>query len=219
MISVSGVTKTHGGRRILDHLSFDVEKGSCTGIFDADLGGHKILLRILATLTPPSAGQVSIGGIDVVRNPLRARRHISYVSAAAPEIYASGQLRVREYLWMVLCARGIANQLRAREAATELGLNLDERIARLNAQDAWLLAMATAIGVSPDVILFELPRCAAAPSIHAALARLIRAAIENGAAAVGIAEEPQYLVAVADRILLLENGCLKAPPAEIVSLQ
>jgi ABC-2 type transport system ATP-binding protein len=78
-IKAQGLTKSFPGVRAVDGLSFDVSAGEIFGLVGPDGAGKTTTLRMLAGIMPPDAGNASIAGCDVVRDPERAKHYISYM--------------------------------------------------------------------------------------------------------------------------------------------
>lgn len=66
------------GRRILDDVSLTVDSGSTVAVVGPSGAGKSTLLRVVAGITAPTAGSVSIDGIDVTHVPPH-RRHIGFM--------------------------------------------------------------------------------------------------------------------------------------------
>jgi ABC-2 type transport system ATP-binding protein len=101
-IRVENLVKVFGRRfrasaaiRAVDHLSFAVERGAIFGLLGPNGAGKTTTLRILTTLVRPTAGQVSVLGYDVERQPRDVRRNIVVV---IQEHAAELLLSVRENL-------------------------------------------------------------------------------------------------------------------------
>jgi ABC-2 type transport system ATP-binding protein len=79
-IEAEGLTKTYAkGVRALDGVSFSVESGSVFGLLGPNGAGKSTTVKILTTLTAPTAGRAIVAGHDVVREPLRVRQAIGVV--------------------------------------------------------------------------------------------------------------------------------------------
>jgi ABC-2 type transport system ATP-binding protein len=82
-IIVNNLVKTFGSRvrpiRAVDDLSFSVQRGSIFGLLGPNGAGKTTTLRIMTTLTRPTAGAVEVLGYDVVLQPLEVRRRIGVV--------------------------------------------------------------------------------------------------------------------------------------------
>jgi ABC-2 type transport system ATP-binding protein len=78
-IVADGLTKSFPGVRAVDALSFDVCAGEIFGLVGPDGAGKTTTLRMLAGIMPPDAGNATVAGFDVVRNPEGAKHALSYM--------------------------------------------------------------------------------------------------------------------------------------------
>ena len=78
-IVVEGLTKSFPGVRAVDALSFDVRPGEIFGLVGPDGAGKTTTLRMLAGIMPPDAGQATVAGFDVRRDPEGAKHALSYM--------------------------------------------------------------------------------------------------------------------------------------------
>jgi ABC-2 type transport system ATP-binding protein len=62
MITVSGLTKTYGGRRVVDDVSFDLEPGTVTGFLGPNGAGKTTTMRMITGLVPASSGGALVAG-------------------------------------------------------------------------------------------------------------------------------------------------------------
>ena len=75
-ISVTGLRKSYGEHVVLDDVDLSVAEGSIFSLLGPNGAGKTTIVRILATLTPPDAGEVVVGGHDLARNPNAVRASI-----------------------------------------------------------------------------------------------------------------------------------------------
>ncbi|HKW23119.1 MAG TPA: ATP-binding cassette domain-containing protein, partial [Ktedonobacterales bacterium] len=78
-IVVTRVRKAYGLRPVLRDVSFEVAAGQCAAVLGPNGAGKTTLLRILATLTRPAQGSVSIAGYDALHEAHSVRRLVGYV--------------------------------------------------------------------------------------------------------------------------------------------
>jgi ABC-2 type transport system ATP-binding protein len=78
-IKAEGLTKSFPGVRAVDSLSFDVRAGEIFGLVGPDGAGKTTTLRMLAGIMPPDAGNATVAGFDVVRDPEGAKHSLSYM--------------------------------------------------------------------------------------------------------------------------------------------
>src|SRR5579884_2103499 len=84
MIKVQALTKVFGSKRAVDGISFSVERGEVLGFLGPNGAGKSTTMRMLTGFIPPSAGKVSVGGFDMLTNPIAAKRLIGYLPESAP---------------------------------------------------------------------------------------------------------------------------------------
>ena len=109
--------------RAVDDLSFSVRRGSIFGLLGPNGAGKTTTLRIMTTLTRPSAGSVAVLGYDVVRAPLEVRRRIGVV---IQEQAADLLLNVRDNLLTFARFHGSAGpavRARAEQVMAQFGID------------------------------------------------------------------------------------------------
>lgn len=79
IIEVSELVKRYGDLTAVNGISFAVKEGEVFGFLGPNGAGKSTTINILSTLTPPTSGQVRLGGFDVVREPGRVRSSIGLV--------------------------------------------------------------------------------------------------------------------------------------------
>ena len=84
MITVEKLTKRFGPKLAVDNISFSVQKGEVLGFLGPNGAGKSTSMRMITGYLPPSAGNVSVCGFDVVDEPLKSRRRIGYLPENAP---------------------------------------------------------------------------------------------------------------------------------------
>ncbi len=80
MIEIHHLRKEYGGTIALENLHLEIPEGEVFGLIGPNGAGKTTLIRILATLLEPTYGQVRIGGIDVLEDPLKIHPLIGYMS-------------------------------------------------------------------------------------------------------------------------------------------
>ena len=75
-LSVDHLTKSFGGRKAVDDVSFALPEGAFLSVFGPNGAGKTTLLRMLATLSRPTEGTITLAGIDVKEEPERVREAI-----------------------------------------------------------------------------------------------------------------------------------------------
>ncbi len=84
MIRVENLSKFFGTKRAVDGVSFSVERGEVLGFLGPNGAGKSTTMRMLTGFIPPTEGKVTVGGFDMVENPIPAKRLIGYLPENAP---------------------------------------------------------------------------------------------------------------------------------------
>lgn len=79
MIEISGLNKDYSGKKVIDGLDLEIERGELFGFLGPNGAGKTTAIRILTTLTKPSSGIVAINGIDVAREPEKVKSEFGIV--------------------------------------------------------------------------------------------------------------------------------------------
>ncbi|MBM3775169.1 MAG: ABC transporter ATP-binding protein [Acidobacteria bacterium] len=80
IITAEGLTRRFGNLTAVDGLDFEVEAGEVFGLVGPDGAGKTTTLRMLCGLLEPSAGKVTVAGIDVAAHPQQAKDRIGYMA-------------------------------------------------------------------------------------------------------------------------------------------
>ena len=110
-IEISGVSKRYGRVLALDDISLNVPRNTLFALLGPNGAGKTTLMHILSTLLQPDSGTALVAGIDVVRQPLQARRRLGIVFQ---EPSLDDRLSVRENLDLHGLVFGVPRKLRRR---------------------------------------------------------------------------------------------------------
>lgn len=109
MIEINNVSKTYGKKRSLANVTLTVESGEVIGLLGPNGAGKSTLLSILSTITAPSSGNVTIGGLSLKKNQKAIREVIGYVPQ---DIALWEELSVKENMkmWSKMTSRSLSNE-------------------------------------------------------------------------------------------------------------
>ena len=175
MIRANDLVYEYPGMRALDAVSFVLPRASVTALVGPNGAGKTTLLRCLAGLDEPYSGSVEVAGIDVLKHPRDAHRHIGYL----PDhfgLYA--ELSVRQCLRYAALARGLdgaAVETRIEEVAAQLEITekLSDKAGSLSRGQRQRLAIAQSIVHRPSVLLLDEPASGLDPESRASLSSLM----------------------------------------------
>ncbi|MCX7816795.1 MAG: ABC transporter ATP-binding protein [Syntrophales bacterium] len=63
----------------VDNVSFEIKEGTITGLFGSDGSGKSTMLKMLATVIPPTSGRITIFGLDPIQNRKKVKNLIGYM--------------------------------------------------------------------------------------------------------------------------------------------
>ncbi|CAN5855850.1 ABC transporter ATP-binding protein [soil metagenome] len=105
MISIQGLTKYYGAQKAVDGLTLEVPPGMIVGLLGPNGAGKTTTLKMLTGMLKPDAGTALICGVDVVTDPIAAKRLLGFVPDSGAVYEALTGL---EFLLMVAALYGIA---------------------------------------------------------------------------------------------------------------
>ena len=79
VLDLSGVSKRFASIPALNNVSLNVRRGTVTGLIGPDGAGKTTLMRLIAGLLVPDSGQISVLGLDAVKEPLKIQHVIGYM--------------------------------------------------------------------------------------------------------------------------------------------
>lgn len=156
-INISGLSKSYGSLKALDGISLSVDRGELFGLIGPDGAGKSSLYRILATLTRPDEGHVSVCGLDTVRDYGKIRSRIGYM----PERFSLYQdLTVSENLRFFASLFGVSlrdNFDLIAPVFSQLERFPDRKAGALSGGMKQKLALSCALIHRPEVLLLDEP--------------------------------------------------------------
>jgi putative ABC transport system ATP-binding protein len=198
-------------------VSLDIMPGEFLLLMGPSGSGKTTLVSILGGILTPSAGAVNAFGVQVTslsaRDLARFRlRHVGFVFQGF-NLFAA--LSARENVQLALALKGVRDasaRAQARDLLDEVGLAAKaERLPRdLSAGEKQRVAIARALAGSPPLIMADEPTASLDSDNGRHVTELLRAlAKDRGCAVLTVTHDPR-IIDVADRIVHLEDGALKA---------
>ncbi len=159
MIEVHQLTKRFTGRPAVEDISFHVGRGEVVGFLGPNGAGKSTTMRMLTGYLPPTSGTASVGGHDVFKNSLKARREIGYMPESVP-LYED--MRVSEYLTFRGALKGLSGATlkeRAGKVSELTGLKDVQRkmIGSLSKGYRQRLGLADALIHKPRLLILDEP--------------------------------------------------------------
>ena len=76
MITAKNLTKKYARNTAVDHISFEIQKGQIVGFLGPNGAGKTTTMRMLTCFLPPTSGDATVAGFDVLEQPLEVKRRI-----------------------------------------------------------------------------------------------------------------------------------------------
>jgi phospholipid/cholesterol/gamma-HCH transport system ATP-binding protein len=214
LFEIRDLRKSYGAKEVLKGLDFAVERGECLVILGRSGSGKSVTLRLLIGLDPPDGGSIRFDGRELVglseRELLPVRRRVAM-------LFQSGALFDSMSVF-----DNLAFPLREHRAVAEEDLEL--RVAQLlelvhlpgiesklpsdlSGGMKKRVALARALALEPETLLFDEPTTGLDPMTSASIARLIRETRDRLQTTVIVVTHDLALARrVADRIAFLDQG-------------
>jgi ABC-2 type transport system ATP-binding protein len=212
-VHVDGLVKEYGPVRALAGVSLDVQPGEVFGLLGPNGAGKTSLLRILVTLSLPTAGSVHVFGHDVVTEATAVRSTLGYLPQ---QLSVDGALTARENVWLFAGLYDIPWGKRAervREALAKLGLSdaADRLTSTFSGGMVRRLELAQALVHHPRLLALDEPTVGLDPIARGDFWERIRELRESEGTTVLVSthymEEAEEF---ADRVALLHHGRVRA---------
>lgn len=158
MIKVSHMSKYYGEYPAVLDISFTVEEGETVGLLGPNGAGKSTTMKVLTGFTPPTSGEVSIGGFDITKNSFDVRKMIGYLPESVP-LYSD--MSVIEYLQFMAKLRGMKEGIVKRVSEvieiTGLGEYRKVLIGKLSKGYRQRTGIAQSIVHNPKVLILDEP--------------------------------------------------------------
>lgn len=162
-VSVRDLTKRYGARTVVDHIALDLAPGRICGFLGPNGSGKTTTLRMICGLLIPDAGSGSVLGMDLLRDRLRIKSQIGYMTQ---RFGLFEDLTIRENLRFVADVHGLANARDAVDASLDrLGLasRADQLAGSLSGGWKQRLALAACVLHNPRILLLDEPTAGVDP--------------------------------------------------------
>lgn len=207
MIEVSGLTKRFGDTVAVNNLSFAVKQGEVLGFLGPNGAGKSTTMKMISGFLTPDHGTVKISGIDIEREPVKAKSCLGYLPEGMP-LYSD--MPVHSFLAFIGRIRAIPPADLAARIATvvedvQLGEVLTEPIASLSKGYKRRVGVAQALLHDPPALVLDEPTDGLDPNQKDQVRSLIENIAQNKAIILSthILDEVE---AVCSRVIIIDRG-------------
>ncbi|HKU70184.1 MAG TPA: ATP-binding cassette domain-containing protein [Burkholderiales bacterium] len=218
MIKVENLVKAFGAKLAVNDISFTVERGEVLGFLGPNGAGKSTTMRMVTGYIPPTSGRITVGGHDIVDDPLAAKRLFGYLPENAPG-YAD--MTVHGFLSFCAELRGLRGDARRKAVhrAVELCFLepvLYQDIDTLSKGYKHRTCLAQSLIHDPEVLIMDEPTDGLDPNQKHEARNLIKSMGANKAIifSTHILEEVE---AACTRVIIIDRGRIVAngTPAEL----
>jgi ABC-2 type transport system ATP-binding protein len=208
-IEVKSLTKVYGTQRVVDGISFSIQKGEIVGFLGPNGAGKSTTMKMITGYLQPDGGQATVSGIDVTREPLETKKRIGYLPESNALYY---DMFVREYLQFVAEVHGIDGKKAAIERVIETtGLTPEshKKIGQLSKGYKQRVGIAAALIHNPEVLILDEPTSGLDPNQIVDIRQVIK---EQGKDKIVLFSSHilQEVEAICDRVIIINKGKIVA---------
>ncbi len=210
MIRTERLTKAFGGKVAVDALDLEVHRGEFFCFLGPNGAGKTTTIKLLAGLLHPTSGRACIGGFDVARQPVEAKRLLGYVPDQ-PFLYE--RLTGRELLRLVaglyrLDGAGLDARIGDLLATFDVADVADELIADLSHGMRQKLCFAATFLHEPQVVVVDEPWVGLDPRSIRTVRTYLQARTREGLTVFMSTHTLSIVEEVADRVGIIHRGRL-----------
>ena len=206
MVKVEHLVKRYGANYALNDVSFEIGEGEIVGLLGPNGAGKSTTMNILTGYLSTTSGAAYVGGINILENPIEAKKYIGFLPEQPP-VY--GDMTVLEYINFVYELKG-AEQPREEHISDILAtvklLDVKNRLIRnLSKGYRQRVGIAQALVGDPKVIIFDEPTVGLDPKQILEVRNLLRSLGKKHTVILSthILSEVQ---AVCERVIIINKG-------------
>ena len=203
MIEVKNITKKYGSQVAVNNISFKIQKGEIVGFLGPNGAGKSTIMKIINSYISSDAGIVTVGGIDVFKNTVGAKKKIGYLPENNP-LYT--EMYVREYLeYVANIYKTPFSEIENAIKKTGLLKEANKKISELSKGYKQRIGLAAAIIHNPDYLILDEPTTGLDPNQIIEIRNLIK---EFGKEKTVLLSTHimQEVEAMCDRVIIINNG-------------
>jgi octopine/nopaline transport system ATP-binding protein len=225
-LEISGLVKRFGPLEVLKGLSLSARDGEVIAIIGSSGSGKSTLLRCINMLEVPEEGVVKVAGEEIILKPKRGggrepkdQKHIDRIRTRLGMVFQSFNLWSHLTVLQNVIEAPVHVQKRAKADVIPEARAILEKVGIADKADAYpsqlsggqqqRAAIARALAMRPNVMLFDEPTSALDPELVGEVLRVIRALAEEGRTMLLVTHEMRFAREVASRVVFLHRGTVE----------
>ena len=212
MINITNLHKNFGDLEVLKNISTEIKKGEIISIIGPSGSGKSTFLRCINKLEEPSSGHIYIDGMDLMDKNTDINKIRERVGMVFQHFNLFPHMTVLDNLTL----SPIMVKKESKEEAEKYALSLLKKVglsdkassysSQLSGGQKQRIAIARALAMKPDVILFDEPTSALDPEMIKEVLDVMRDLAKEGMTMLIVTHEMGFARNVANRILFMDNG-------------
>jgi ABC-2 type transport system ATP-binding protein len=206
-IVARGLTKAYGKLVAVDHVDMDVPSGEVFGLLGPNGAGKTTIIKLLTGLSEPTAGEATVAGFDVRRDPMHVKKNVGWVAA---EVILDDDFTGWENLWLQAKLQRL-DDWKGRAGSLlkyfELETRRKDKVSTYSTGMRKKLEIALALLHQPQVIFMDEPTIGLDPSTRHMLWDLIGGVhTEFGITVLLTTHYIEEADALCDRVAIIDHG-------------
>ena len=213
MIDVKGLKKSFGGNIVLNGIDEHIEKGEKIVIIGPSGSGKSTFLRCLNLMEKPDAGEILFDGKDITKLNSKEIDHMRQrMGMVFQHFNLFPHLTIKKNITLAPVKLKLMSSEQADKKADELlarvGLpdKANEYPTRLSGGQKQRIAIARALAMDPEVMLFDEPTSALDPEMVGEVLELMKQLAQDGMTMAVVTHEMGFAREVASRVLFMADG-------------
>ncbi len=212
MLVVRNLIKQYGDFTAVDNVSFDATRGSVFGLLGPNGAGKSTTINCISGLLPPTSGQISVAGADIVREGKQAKRSLGVVPQELALYEDLPAVENLEYWGKAYGLRGSELQSRVQEVLDHIGLADRARDLPKKFSGGMKRRLNFGCGIvhRPSVLLLDEPTVGVDPQSRQRLFEMVEAERDAGACVLYTTHYMEEAERLCDDIGIIDHGKLIA---------
>ena len=224
MISVKGLRKTFGKNEVLKGVDIEIQPGEVVAIVGPSGCGKSTFLRCLNLLEKPTGGSIIYHGTDLVTAP---SKESTKLLLGMGMVFQQFNLFPHKTVLDNIMLAPVKVQGVDKKTAEERAMTLLQTVGLADKRDAYpnqlsggqqqRIAIARALAMDPDVILFDEPTSALDPEMVGEVLELMKELAHTGITMLVVTHEMGFAREVSNRVIFIDEGRIQEdePPQEL----
>ena len=212
LIQVQDLKKSFGTQVVLDGITTEIDQGEVVAIIGPSGCGKSTFLRSLNLLEEPTSGTILFEGTDITDKSVDINKMRQKIGMVFQQFNLFPNYTIQNNITLAPVKLGLMTQQEAEKKAKELleRVGLPERAndypSQLSGGQKQRIAIARALAMNPDVMLFDEPTSALDPEMVGEVLELMRELARDGMTMVVVTHEMGFAREVANRVLFIDEG-------------